>query len=82
MPCHVVRLPDGTTAIVRLAKARSRRCSACGRQINEWKLCDFPLYTKTCDRVLCEKCTVHRDPDTDYCPEHAQRITPEGKLKL
>jgi hypothetical protein len=42
------------------------------------KLCDFPLtgskQGKTCDRSVCSKCAVHRDPDTDYCPPHGRLI--------
>jgi hypothetical protein len=38
--------------------------------------------SKTCDRVLCRACAVHKEPDIDYCPEHARLLTPEGKLRL
>lgn len=82
MTCHTVHLPNGVTAIVRMQKPRSRHCWTCKRLLKTWKLCDFPAGKgKTCDRVLCDACAVHREPDTDYCPQHAA-LTPEGRLKL
>jgi hypothetical protein len=90
MPCHIVRIPGGGTAIVRTAAPRPRKCSVCGRQTKDYRLCDYPMGTstlaartggpKTCDAVLCQSCTNHREPDIDYCPLHAQAV--DGKLRL
>ena len=85
MPCKVVRLPDGTTAIVRMAKERPRTCSACRKKAHNSKLCDFVIgyadgKPRTCDAVLCASCATHKEPDTDYCPKHAAAV--QGRLKL
>jgi hypothetical protein len=88
MPCKVVNLGGGGVAIVRMGKERSRKCSVCGRLVRDPKLCDFPVgrartgAVNTCDRALCATCARHVDPDTDYCPQHAAMLTPEGRLKL
>lgn len=83
MPCRYVTLPGGGSAIVCGRGLRPKACSVCGRPSS--KLCDFPLKGekagKTCDRPLCDKCAVHRDPDTDFCPAHA-RLIEEGRLAL
>jgi hypothetical protein len=83
MTCRVVDFGDGRTAIIRVANQRPRKCSVCTRQLKDWKLCDFPAGPgKTCDRVLCAACATHKEPDTDYCPQHSAMLTPEGRLKL
>jgi hypothetical protein len=83
MPCVTFRLPDGGYAIAKVAARRRRPCSVCGKLGADNRLCDFPVSTgKTCDRVLCAACTAHREPDVDYCPEHAARVCPDGRLKL
>ena len=81
MPCSVVKLPDGTTAIVKHAPTSPRKCSVCGVRTRECKLCDFKVGPgKACDKVLCRSCARHIEPDTDYCPRHAGAA--EGRLKL
>jgi len=85
MPCEHVDLGDGVHAIIKRPNERPRHCSVCKRLLRKWKLCDFPTGTgknKTCDKVLCEACATHREPDTDYCPTHACLFTPEGRLRL
>lgn len=72
----VVKLPDGTTAIVCHDRSRQRKqqCSVCGLKVTNVKLCDFRRTEQdaTCDAVLCRACAVHQNPDTDYCPHHAK----------
>ncbi len=81
MPCHVVRLPGGSTAIVMSAAPRPRKCSVCGRQTKDYRLCDGSTGRgKTCDAVLCTACTTRRANDTDYCPLHVRAA--DGKLRL
>lgn len=41
MPCEVIRLPGGATAIVRRPKQRPRRCSVCKMKVHNFVLCDF-----------------------------------------
>jgi hypothetical protein len=71
MPCKWVKLPDGTTAIVKLAAPRRQRCYKCGDLVHP-VLCDAPVGDgKTCDRPCCPKHSHHVPPDTDFCLEHA-----------
>jgi hypothetical protein len=76
MPCSVVSLPDGTRAIVKMAKRRLPLCRFC-RQRPADKLCDFKVpvgdvgHTRTCDTAMCYRCATPVGPDLDYCPNHA-----------
>lgn len=80
MKCSVLKLPDGTTAIVCGSRPRQRRC-ACGAPapfLCDWKLTDAvgtastnATVSGTCDRPLCERCTTKPMPGMDLCPEHA-----------
>lgn len=73
MACGTVKLPGGAFAIV-CGLPKPKPCIYCGRP--HTKLCDFPLEAqkkgKTCDRPMCDRCTTHIDPDTDYCGPHAR----------
>ena len=79
MPCRV-----SGNVIICSRNERSKPCVSCGRPSS--KLCDYPLrganVGQTCDRAICVKCTVHQEPDFDFCPTHAAMLTPEGKLVL
>lgn len=69
-----IRLPDGTVAHIRQSRPRSRRCSVCDGLTPPARLreCDFKLPNgKTCDRLLCSRCTQAVGTDVDYCPDHA-----------
>lgn len=81
MPCSVIRLPGGGTAIIKHSKRPTKPCAVCARGRGE-KLCDFPLTGgkagKTCNRPLCDRCATHVEPDTDYCPTHARMVGAEG----
>lgn len=79
MPCHVIRLPGGGTAIVMMAAPRRRKCSVCARKTCYYRLCDGSNRRgKTCDAVLCEACTSKGENDTAYCPLH---VSQGGKLE-
>ena len=81
MPCYVVNIPGGGTAIVKMAAPRSRKCSVCGQMTRQPRLCDGSVGRgKTCDAVLCLKCTTRGANDTDYCPLHVRSA--DGKLRL
>ena len=70
MPCEVVRLPDGGSAIV--CSGRSRSKCACGRAAT--LLCDWKVPARrsgTCDRPICRGCATKPAPDKDLCPAHA-----------
>jgi hypothetical protein len=82
MPCRTIRLPDGSVAIVRMAASRPRICTVCTRLTRDAVLCDFPVKSKTCDRVLCKECAKHVEPDLDYCPKHAPQVRKSGRLRL
>jgi hypothetical protein len=77
MPCYVVQIPGGGTAIVTMRGRRSRYC-ACGRRGT--LQCDYVIGEgRTCDKYLCAHCAVHDAPDRDYCHDH--RIAPrQGSL--
>ena len=69
MPCYAVKLPNGTVALVKMARRKPKACIVCGRPAS--RLCDFPVAPgKTCDRALCAGCAVQDGPDRDYCPSH------------
>jgi hypothetical protein len=85
MVCRVMRLGDGTTAIVCGSRRRSTPCSVpgCGRPST--KLCDYPTAplefgkeAKTCDAKLCGTHATSAGPNTDYCPPHARAIATKG----
>jgi hypothetical protein len=82
MPCRIVQLVGGATALVRHAPNSPRKCSVCGVKTRQYVLCDFPMLLgqTTCDKPLCRSCARHVEPDTDYCPLHAGWV--QGKLKL
>lgn len=85
MPCEVIQLPGGATAIIRRPATRIRACSVCGARVRNYVLCDFPDHSHksgTCDAVLCPTHRTHVPPDTDYCPKHAQSLGPGGRLQL
>jgi hypothetical protein len=76
MPCKVVKLPNGMTAVVKMAPQRKKFCE-CGRPCT--KLCDFVLsppeqitHKRTCDKPMCDCCAVHVGPELDYCKPHAE----------
>jgi hypothetical protein len=71
MPCRIIDLGNGLTAIARVRGKRQPVCFYCGRPGE--KLCDFPIGGgKTCDMSLCRLCAIHTEPDTDLCPKHAK----------
>jgi hypothetical protein len=51
-------------------------CFACaqdGIRALSSALCDFKLPSgRTCDARICSYHAQHVEPDTDYCPKHAQ----------
>lgn len=69
MPCSVLKLPNGTVAIVKHARGRRTRCACCPA----WSgfLCDFELAPgKSCDRPLCGRHAIPVGPDRHVCPTH------------
>jgi len=85
MACTVMKLGDGTTAIVCGSRRRSSPCSVpgCGRPST--RLCDYPLAPLefgnepvTCDARLCPIHAVKVGPNTDCCPAHAKHIKKDG----
>ena len=75
MPCMVVKMPGGGSAIVKLARGRRPiKCVVCGNPGE--RLCDYPIHGnpgKTCDKGLCLNCSIRPDKETDLCPEHAEK---------
>jgi hypothetical protein len=74
--CEHVRLPGGGTAIVCGPRRSHDRCR-CGRIATlacDWKMPKGTTVRKTgtCDKPLCERCTVSPAPDKDLCPTHAE----------
>ena len=68
----VVKLDDGTVAIVctRGAAKAPALCEFCAKI--HTKLCDFPVWGKTCDKRMCDEHATEVGPDKDYCPPHAK----------
>jgi hypothetical protein len=78
MPCEVIHLPGGGTAIV-CSRGRRQRC-ACGKPAT--LLCDWKVKGKrsgTCDKPLCASCSHSPAPEKDLCPEHAADWKARGK---
>jgi hypothetical protein len=68
---EVIRLSDGTTAIVCGSGRRPRRQCACGCGTPASIQCDYPTEGGgTCDAFLCRRCAVPVEPDRDHCPHH------------
>lgn len=69
MPCKVI----GGNTIVCGRVQPGRRCK-CGTPTR--LLCDFPLggakEGQTCDKPVCSNCSVHEEPNKDYCLAHAR----------
>jgi|GEM_PF-887795 len=75
MPCHYIKLADGTVAHIRTSKPRARRCRWCDRPGTQ--LCDYELVTNmdmasriTCDAPMCKAHTT-TIRNLEYCPKHA-----------
>lgn len=76
MPCTVMKLPGGGTAIVKHAAPRKRRCAFC----DAWSgfLCDAPVGPgKTCDAPMCGEHAYIMGPDIHHCPHH-HHLAPEA----
>jgi hypothetical protein len=86
MPCEVVKLGDGTAAIVCTRGERSKTpCRWCSRV--HTKLCDYPLggikKGKSCDAPICDQHAREIGPDRHLCPPHREMWERDGcKLKL
>ena len=78
MPCSTIKLPDGTVAIVKHAKARDPRCRFCSGAHPATQLCDAVIgHTLggaeiTCDARVCVVC-AQREGEKDFCPKHWPR---------
>lgn len=74
--CSTVKLPDGTTALVRFGGKRPAKCRWCENDSS--KLCDFVVsspqqvtHKRTCDAPMCANHAKSVGVDRDYCPVHA-----------
>jgi hypothetical protein len=73
-----VRLPDGMTAHIKMAKPRQHRCSAmcesgmqCSRPGSIQ--CDYATGKgRTCNAYVCRAHATSVGPDIDHCPTHAR----------
>jgi hypothetical protein len=73
MPCKLMQLPDGTTAIVCGPRRKQTKCAYCNAPSTI--LCDFPIGKgKTCDRPTCREHAKTIGDDRDYCKDHARLI--------
>jgi hypothetical protein len=60
----------------------SRKMSVCECGHLAGKLCDAKIAEgKTCDKPVCHHCSVHREPDLDFCREH-EHLAPAEQLSL
>jgi hypothetical protein len=80
MACRWYRLPNGTVVHLNVGRTRSKRCSTCGEPAD--KLCDHVIAEgKTCDAAICAHCALHREPDSDFCKEHAYDLLEREAIK-
>jgi hypothetical protein len=76
----LVKLPDGTTAIV-CTRGHRQSCYVCGAPAP--LLCDYPVTSSksgTCDRPFCRRHGTNQSPDVDYClahENHRQKVADE-----
>lgn len=88
MLCRTMTMPDGSTVIVCGSGQPRRKCVVCHRYEDQrlgrnptrvlMKLCDYAVAPgKTCDVPVCSLHAQHVEPDTDYCPQHAQAADAE-----
>jgi hypothetical protein len=76
--CVAMKLPNGGTALVRVAGKRPLNCRWCERLST--KLCDFDIsppnqvtHRRTCDAPMCD---IHALPvgiNKDYCLDHKEK---------
>ena len=83
MPCVPFKLPDGTVAIVKMAKQRFPRCRFCPQDrpfdppLPATQLCDGVISKTlgggeiTCDAKVCTRC-AQQIGEKDFCPKHRQ----------
>jgi hypothetical protein len=74
MKCQFVNLPGGGVMIACGARRRDKRCK-CGRIAS--LLCDWKVKRKksgTCDKPICEQCSMSPAPDKDLCLDHAEKF--------
>ena len=64
----VVKLPDGTKAIVCTGGRKAAPCGFCAKA--HTRLCDYPSGKGTCDAKMCEGHATSVGPDRDFCPKH------------
>jgi hypothetical protein len=80
MPCVTIFDKDGKAIGHACVRGPVRRCRFCKTGIMT-KLCDFDVGRgKTCDAPMCEACATPKEPEIDYCPNHAQHEHPQFEL--
>ena len=77
MPCNVIHLPGGGSAIVCSRGQRPKRCSVAGcRRPGEF-LCDHPkVGGKTCSAAICAHHAKAVGEETHLCPAHVDAPRP------
>jgi len=72
MPCNFMY--DGNGQLMGIAcsgRAKPKKCHYCKRPSD--KLCDFKMTNgRTCDLQICERCSIHQEPDIDQCKVHSE----------
>ena len=95
MPCDsiIIDTPVGPFEgiVCSRGRKRSKTCFIC-RTNEATRLCDAPVEpslskskSRTCNTPLCYRCSIHREPDADVCPDHAEwadSLVSHGELAL
>lgn len=75
---------DGQVIGIACGRIPHKKCSTPGCRNHAGRLCDYPVNRGgnrgTCDRAICDGCSVRAGSGLDHCPPHA-RLAASAKEK-
>lgn len=71
----ILRNEKGEVTAIVCSRPTKKRCTFCGQYFTEYNLCDYEIGNgKTCDAVMCGRCTWSPEKGKDYCRMHRRKI--------